>query len=214
MKLTLIFLFVIFGLGIKDANNSKVYSSTGHSQFSELVMVDEDACIIKDVSDEFIDNELKDLKWKLFGTREKVLNDEEDATFVSNTIFSRSNKTREAYTFTYDTSKIVYTALSVTTKGSINTKGVFKMKSKEITVVGDFGGEKKQEDSTKDVENGKLSVVIYPNKMITLRIVGKAKVTNGVMKKFIFGICSKKGAYEVVTVTSTCYELLEEDANA
>ena len=153
MKLTLIFLFVIFGLGIKDANNSKVYSSTGHSQFSELVMVDEDAYIIKDVSDEFIDNELKDLKWKLFGTREKVLNDEEDATFVSNTIFSRSNKTREAYTFTYDTSKIVYTALSVTTKGSINTKGVFKMKSKEITVVGDFGGEKKQEDSTKDVEN-------------------------------------------------------------
>ena len=192
MKLTLIFLFVIFGLGIKDANNSKVYSSTGHSQFSELVMVDEDAYIIKDVSDEFIDNELKDLKWKLFGTREKVLNDEEDATFVSNTIFSRSNKTREAYTFTYDTSKIVYTALSVTTKGSINTKGVFKMKSKEITVVGDFGGEKKQEDSTKDVENGKLSVVIYPNKMITLRIVGKAKVTNGVMKEFIFGICSKE----------------------
>ncbi len=212
MKLTLIFLFVIFGLGIKDANNSKVYSSTGHDQFSELVMVDEDAYIIKDVSDEFIDNELKDLTWKIFGSREKVLNDEADATYVSNTIFSRSNKTREAYTFIYDTSKIVYTAVSVTTKGSISTKGVFKMKSKEITVAGDYGGDKKKEDSTKDVENGKLSVVIYPNKMITLRIVGKAKVSNGVMKNFIFGICTKKGAYEVVTVTSTCYELLEEDA--
>ena len=212
MKLTLIFLFVVFGLGIKDANDSKVYSSTGHSQFSELVMVDDDAYIIKDLSDEKINEELKDLKWKLFGTREKALNVEEDARYVSNIIFSRSNKTREAYTFIYDTSKVVYNEVSVTTKGSLSLKGVFKLKSKEITVLTDFSGEQTKENSEKTTENGKLSVVVYPNKMVTLRIVGTAKVSNGVMKKFVMGICTKKGAYEVVTVTSTCYELVEEDA--
>lgn len=212
MKLTLILLFVFFGLGIKDANDSKVYSSTGHSQFSELVMQNEDAYIIKDLSDDQIKEELQSLKWMLFGTRDKPLNVEEDAKYVSNIIFSRSNKTREAYTFVYDTSKVVYNEVSVTTKGSISTKGVFKLKSKEITILGDFGGEKTEENSEKTTENGKLSVVVYPNKMVTLRIVGDAKVSNGVMKKFILGICTKKGAYEVVTVTSTCYELVETDA--
>ena len=212
MKITLIVLFIVFGLGIKDANDSKVYSNTGHSQFSELEVLSEDGYIIHDVSDEFINEHLKSLKWKLFGTREEELNEDIDARYVSNIIFSRSNKTREAYTFVYDTSKIEYSAISVTTKGSLGLKGVFKMKSKEITVTGDFSGSKTDETSTKSVENGKLSVVVYPNKMVTLRIVGNAKISNGVMKKYIMGICVKKGAYEVVTVTSTCYELVEEDA--
>lgn len=212
MKITLIILFIVFGLGIKDANDSKVYSSTGHSQFSELEVLTEDGYIIHDVSDDFIDEHLKALKWKLFGTREEELNEDIDARYVSNIIFSRSNKTREAYTFVYDTSKIEYNAVSITTKGSLGLKGVFKMKSKEITVTGDFSGSKTDETSTKNVENGKLSVVVYPNKMVTLRIVGNAKISNGVMKKYVMGICVKKGAYEVVTVTSTCYELVEEDA--
>ena len=212
MKIALVCLFVVFGLGVKDASSDKVYSSTGHSQFTELVMVDEDTYIINDVSEETIDEELKGLKRKFFGTREKAFNTDADAKYVSNIIFSRSNKTREPYTFVYDTSTIEYNMVSVTTKGNLSIKGVFKMKSKELTVNGDFSGEKETETSTKSIETGKLNVVIYPNKMVTLRIVGNAKVSNGVMKKYIFGICVKKGAYEVVTVTSTCYELIEYDA--
>ena len=94
----------------------------------------------------------------------------------------------------------------------LTRKGVFKLKSKELTISGDLTGTKDTEEYTKTQENGKLSVVVYPNKMITLRIVGNAKITNGVMKKSIFGIVTKKGAFEVVTVTSTCYELIETDA--
>ena len=47
---------------------------------------------------------------------------------------------------------------------------------------------------------------------MTLRIVGDARVSNGVSKYYVFGICMKKGAFEIVEITSTIYELLEEDA--
>jgi hypothetical protein len=44
-----------------------------------------------------------------------------------------------------------------------------------------------------------------------LRIVGDAKITNGVSKYYFLGICFKKGAFEIVEVTSTIYELIEEN---
>lgn len=211
MKYILTFFLVLIGSNIKSLN-AEPYSETGHTQFQEIVFLNEDAFLIKQVGEDYIDNELKKLNFKLFGSREKVLNDYQDCNYVSNVIFSRSNKTREEYTFSYDTSKINYQKLSVTVKGTIDLKGVFKLKSKEFTVSGEHMTEKENEEYNKTTEEGRLSVVVYPNKKVTLRIVGEAKVSNGVKKNFVFGICVKKGAWEVISVTSTCYELIEEDA--
>lgn len=211
MKYILTFLIILVGSNIRLSTN-KTYSSTGHEQFSEIVLINEEAFIIHNLSESEINASLKTLKGKLFGTREKEFNSFEDCTYVSNTIFSRSNKTREEYAFTYDTSTITYSSVSVSITGSLNVKGVFKGKSKEISAGGTLTGTKETEDYIKNTEAGTLTVVIYPNKKVTLRIVGEAKISNGVQKKFFLGICMKKGAWEVVNVISTCYELLEEDA--
>ena len=211
MNYILTFFLVLVCSNVKPLS-AEVYSKTGHSQFSEIIFYDDANFLLNDVSDDFINNELKTLKFKLFGSREKILNDYADCKYVSTVIFSRSNKTREEYTFSYDTSKISYQKVSVTVKGSIDLKGVFKLKSKEITVMGDHSTEEETESYDRTTESGRLSVVVYPNKKVTLRIVGDAKVSNGIKKNYVFGICVKKGAWEVISVTSTCYELLEEDA--
>lgn len=211
MNYVLTFFLALVCFNLKPLS-AEVYSKTGHSQFSEINFYDEENFLLHDVSDEFISNELKTLKFKLFGSREKILNDYADCEYVSTVIFSRSNKTREEYTFSYDTSTISYQKVSVTVKGSIDLKGVFKLKSKEFTVMGDASAEREVEDYDKTTESGRLSVVVYPNKKVTLRIVGDAKVSNGVKKNYILGVCVKKGAWEVISVISTCYELLEEDA--
>ena len=211
MKYILTFFITLIGAQLQPLS-AEVYSETGHSQFSEIEFVDEDAFLLKDVGDDFINKELKSLKAKFFGSREKILNEFEDCRYVSTVIFSRSNKTREEYTFSYDTSKIVYNKVSVTIKGSVDVKGAYKQKGKEISAGGEFSGEKETEEYDKTTEAGRLSVVVYPNKKVTLRIVGEAKLSNAVKKNYVFGICVKKGAWEVITVLTTCYELLEEDA--
>ena len=68
------------------------------------------------------------------------------------------------------------------------------------------------ETYVKTTESGSMNIVIQPNKKVTLRIVGDARITNGVSKYYLFGICFKKGAFEIVEIQSTIYELLEEDA--
>ena len=211
MKYILTFLLVFIGSNVK-MSNVMPYTETGHSQFSEIIFEDDDGFLINNLDAKYLKKEMKKLKTKLLGTREKIFNKYEKCKYVSTVIFSRSNKTREAYTFLYDTSTVDYKSFSVTVSGNLDIKGVFKFNRKELTVSGGLDISEETEEYHKTTENGRLSVVVYPNKKVTLRIVGEARVSNGIQKKFILGICYKKGAWEVINVTSTCYELLEEDA--
>ena len=94
----------------------------------------------------------------------------------------------------------------------IDISKMFKDKNKELAVGGEVSAARTNESYVKESESGKLTVVIYPNKKLSLRIVGEALISNGVQKHFFLGICYKKGAWEMITVLSTCYELVEEDA--
>ena len=88
----------------------------------------------------------------------------------------------------------------------------FKGKTGDITTNGSLTVEYENEEYTKTTESGKMSVAIYPGKKVTLKIVGKARVSNGISKKYFFGICIKKGSFEVVDITTAVYELVEENA--
>lgn len=211
MKFVLICMIAFTSFAIMNKN--KTYSDTGHEQFSEIEFADENCFLINSLSKEEIDKDLKGLKAKAFGKREELYLDKAKATYVSTVIFSRSNKTREEYTFTYDTSMVTYKKTSLTIKGSLTSKTVLKNKTNglEETITGDIGAAYATETSSKYTENGKMSVVIYPYKKVSLRISGDCLVTNGISKVFVFGICVKKGAWEIVEVVSTCFELIEED---
>jgi len=190
----------------------EAYSETGYDQFKEITPDMKSVELIHNMSDTTIDNALDSLKKKFIGSSEKTLNLYADAKYVSNTIFSRSNLTREEFSFTYDTSTVVYNEVSVSVKGTLSAKGTFKGKNKELTVNGEVTGTYSTKNSTEDTEKNKFSVVIYPGKKVTLRIVGSCKVSNGVKKTYFLGIRTSKGAWEVIDITSTCCELIEENA--
>ncbi len=210
MKFVLM-VILFFTVGSIKEKDVEPYSKTGHDQFSELILTNGGNLMI-DYPDVFIEASLNELKRKAFGTTDKRLLTYADASYVSTTIFSRSNKTREAYTFTYDLSTVVYSEVSVAVKGSLSAKGVYKAKKGEITGNGELSITYTTDDYIKTTENGKMSIVIYPNKKVSFRIVGEAKVTNGIRKSYFLGITTKKGCYEVVDIVSTCFELKEEDA--
>lgn len=211
MKYILLFI-IIFGVGsIKDIGIDD-YSATGHDQFSEIELVNDDAYLLNSLSDETIDKELSNLSNKFWGNREVILNEYEDATYVSNVIFSRINHTREPYIFSYDTTTIEYSAVSVEINGSLSVKDVYKGKKNQVTGEAKLSGSYNTNKYDKTTEAGSLDVVIYPSKKVMLRIVGDAKVSNGASKYYICWICCKAGTWEIINVLNMSYELVEEDA--
>lgn len=221
MKLLLMLFILLTGFSITPKKESEFerikvesYTETGHAQFKKLVPDNEkynDKLLIK-LEKSYIDKELNNLPRKVFGIKEKIFNKYFPATYESDTIFSRSNKTNESYVFSYNLETVHYKDVSFSISGTIGIKDVFKGKSGDITANGSMSVDYKNEQYAKTTESGKMNVVIYPGKKLTLRIIGKARVTNGISKKYFFGICIKKGAFEIVDITTAVYELVEENA--
>ena len=210
MKL-LIFVLSLFNfIGFKNLD-FKPYTKTGYEQYEEFE-VPKGRRILISYTDSEIERKYKDVPKGVFGTKEAYFDKYIPVKYKSTVIFSRSNKTRETYTFNYDLKTVNYSKVSVSVKGNISAKVVGKIKKVELTGQGDLSITHNTETSTETSESEKMNVVIHPNKKVTLRIVGEAMISNGVSKYYVLGICFKKGAFEIVEVTSIVYELLEEDA--
>lgn len=210
MKLLICFLSFLSLIGIKNMD-FKPYTKTGYEQYEDFE-IPRGRRILISYTDGEIERKYKEVPKGFFGTKEVYFDKYIPVKYTSTVIFSRSNKTRETYVFSYDLETVNYNKVSVSVKGNISAKGVFKLKKAEITGSGDLTISHTSDSYNETTESGKMNVVIHPNKKVTLRIVGEARITNGVSKYYFLGICFKKGAFEIVEVTSIIYELKEEDA--
>lgn len=210
MKILIIMLSIFSCIGIKKMD-FKPYTKTGYEQYEEFE-IPKGKRILINYTDGEIERRYKYVPKGFFGTKESYFDMYIPVKYKSTVIFSRSNKTRETYVFNYDLKTVNYEKVSVSVKGNISVKGVAKLKKAEVSGSGDLTISSTTDNYIETSESGKMSIVIHPNKKVTLRIVGDARITNGVSKYYMFGICFKKGAFEIVEVISTVYELLEEDA--
>lgn len=210
MKVLIIMISFFNIIGFKNLD-FKPYTKTGYEQYEEFELPKGKRILIN-YTDGEIERQYKYVSKGFFGTKESYFDKYIPVKYKSTVIFSRSNKTRETYVFNYDLKTVNYEKVSVSVKGNISAKGVVKLKKAEITGSGDLTISSTTDNYIETSESGKMSVVIHPNKKVTLRIVGDARITNGVSKYYLFGICFKKGAFEIVEVTSVIYELKEEDA--
>lgn len=211
MKLIFALLITMIPWGMFQVNYEQ-YSKTGHDQFSELIFVDDNHKLLCELDRLYINMRLRALPHRFWGTSTTYLHEYEDATYIGMTVFSRSNKTRDMFVFDYSLTDVVYQERSVSIDGSISLKGVIKGKKVEGTGTVDVSGKISTKDSIQSTEKSSLNVKIYPNKKVTLRVVGEAKVTSGFSKSYIFWICTQKGAWEMVDVVTSYFELVEEDA--
>lgn len=220
MKILIVLLAFLTCKGITKVDNKNYnqlkfesYTKTGHDQFDDFQLPSGRRILINYTENE-INKKYDDVSKGFFGTQIAYFDKYIPAKYTSKVIFSRSNKTRESYVFTYNLEEVHYEMVSVTVKGNISAKGIMKskLKSFEGSVQGDLSITYEKEVYDKTTENKQMKVNIHPNKKVTLRIVGDARITNGVSKYYFLGMCFKKGAFEIVEVKSTVYELIEEDA--
>lgn len=188
------------------------YSATGHSQFTELRFVDTNNKLLKNRSQLFINENLDALPKRFWGDVTRYTYQYADATYVGNIIFSRSNKTSEPLVFEYSIQEVYYEERSYNIQGTISGKVSGKKKTVEGSGQIEVKGSYSEKESYQRTEKNTLKVTVYPNKKLTLRVAGKAKISSGFSKYYVCFITTKKGAWETVDVLTSYFELIEENA--
>jgi len=210
MKILLI-LFIGLFANIAEVKHTP-YSKTGHEQFAELEFENANRQLLVEMTDFFIELNLRDVKSRFWGESTEYYCIYEDAGYVGETVFSRSNKTREPFDFKYSLTEVDYYERSVYVEGSVTVDGKIKKDNVERKGKVEIEAGLEIEESKRTTEKEDMEVTVYPNKKISLRVAGEAKISSGFTKNYLFWVCVKKGAWETVDVVTSYFELVEEDA--
>lgn len=209
MKKFYLFIFLIFILlGICQTKVNA--STTGYSEYKEIKFSDPYMRLLIEIDSSEQNNYLKKIKRKFAGWQFKIIDYPTEGSFIGDTIFSRYNNTDQVINFNYSSSIVKTTESSVKTVGTLGASGSAKGKSISGSLEGQIRREVGSVRSSKTTEETEFMVKIMPGRKVSLIIKGKVRVSNGVAKYFLFGICFKKGAWELVDLVSDYYELCEE----
>lgn len=212
-RLVLILTLSIFLLYV-DGNiiRHEGYSNTGHDQFNDLAYNNSDYFILKDYSDAMIAKGYSKVGKASFGWKAYMEHEYEDGTYVGAIVFSRSNKTLSPLTFTYSLTEVYYEEQSYSITGALSLKQSSKLKKVELAGAESIEVKISGESSLKTTESNTMTLTVNPNKKMTLRVRGECKISLGFAKYYFLWICTKKGVFESVDITTSYFELYEEDA--
>ncbi|MGD9604935.1 MAG: hypothetical protein AB7V00_02105 [Bacilli bacterium] len=187
------------------------YSPTGHDDISTIVFLD-DGELLVDMTSSQIESGYKAMgRNRLFGWKHHFFNIKEEANYVGEIIFSRSNRTSDKLEIDYELEETNHFERSIKTTGSIS--GQFEGNIKKIDAGIEASGSITSDKTTSitRVEDTSFSFVVDPFHRVTFRVTGEALVTNGVSKLSILGITFKKGTWEYIDIVTRYYELYEEE---
>ncbi len=211
MNKVLIALIGVFLIWMGDVRVDN-YSITGHDEFSKLEFVNSNLCLLKDMDNLYVNMKIRGLPVKFIGTSTKIEYEYQDATYIGNIIFSRSNKTREVFEFDYSLQTVEFLSRTIAVEGTLNMKAAGKIKKVEASGGIEITTSYEVESSHQETEKSSMTIRVYPQKKMTLHVTGEAKISTGFTKKWFFWICIQKGAWEIVDIVTSYFELVEEDA--
>ena len=196
-------------LKVHAASSTK---NTGHSDIIELGFYDYQFGykLLSEMSKSEIDSAYKKVKGKAFGWNVKDINTNVEAWYISNIIFSKSNKSNQVYTFSYATKHTSKNKVELSASGSIATKVSGKIKAVTLSGSVDGKGEISKTSEEYFEEKTNFSVDLMPFTKLTLMVRGDCIVSNGVGKYYVFGIPFSKGTWEYIDFVTEYYEFLEE----
>lgn len=185
--------------------------NTGHSAFQDIEFNGSQAKLLIDMTTyEKQKAHQKYKKWRFFGWSVGVINKNADCRYTAETIFSKANSTSTPVTFNYEMVESSKIETSISASGAITSKAKGKIKAVEVGLDTTIRGEIGRKKTTTRSEETKMSIVIFPNTKVTMKVTGNAELSNGVGSYYFLGICFKKGEWEYIDVIDECYELIEE----
>lgn len=186
-------------------------SKTGHKEFSDITFLyDESAKLLIKMSKNEKRQMLKNVKRKAFGWSNYTNLYNRQVIYEANTIFSRSNNTRQSIEFKYSTTETEKKQTTKTVTGTLATKlsgkttkiswGMDQSIRAEIGIKNDISYQ----------EEIDFKIKIDPKRKVSLVVKGYATLSNGAAKYYLCGICLNQNLWEYVDVINEFYELCEE----
>lgn len=207
------FVFSLMCVPFKVHASTKI-RNTGHSSIIELGFKDEHVGykILNQMSNKEVNNAYKKVKRSGFGWNVHVINNCVPIWYISEIVFSKSNKTQQVFTFKYNTKSSTENSVEYSVSGSVGGKLSGKIKDITGSISLDLKGEITSVTEKYYEEKSDFSVVINPGKKISLLVRGDANISTGVGKYFFLWITFSKGTWEYVDFVTEYYEFIEENA--
>jgi hypothetical protein len=200
MKKKIIILLFIFSFFLTALSVYPSSSTEDYTSFTEVIM-NEGKLLSNFTSKEYDELYKKTGKRKMFGYSVFVENDNVDASYISNTLYSIENDSDSDITYQIDV--VVETNNKTTFKASGGLNGKVSGKKGE-NIKAEIGGECGIDYSTSNsesrTETQKLDVVVEAHSRCVIYLTGDLSVTNGVVKYYYFWIEVYRGGFEIVTL--------------
>lgn len=203
MKKVLIISIFLFLL----ATTKNVKASESYDTFQEIEI--SSGKMLEDYTEAEYEKYYKKVeKRRFWGWRTYTVNKNIKAKFISETVFSYYNNGETPIIYKYELSKTVVNKFSISATGNLK----YKMEGSTAKFKHNLDAEVKvnvtSETVTTTQEENNLEIVIDPKTVANLKIVGEARITNGVAAYYVFWIRTQKGGFEYFVVT-TQYPRLE-----
>ena len=203
MKKLLIISIFLFLLMI----NKTVDASEGYQTFQEIEL--SSGMMLKDFTEVDYEKYYQKVdKRKFWGWNVETVNQNIKAKFLSETVFSYYNNGSTPITYEYELSKTVVNKFSISSTGTLK----YKMDGSTAKFKNNLDSEVKinvsNEVVTTTKEENTLQIIIDPKTVANLKVVGEARITNGVAAYYVFWIRTQRGGFEYFVVT-TQYPRLE-----
>lgn len=175
-------------------------SSDDYTSYVEIIM--NDGKLLSNFTEEeyeLLYNEIPDRK--MFGYVINIENDNVDATYISNTLYSIENKGNSNITYQIDVVVETNNKTSFKASGGLNGK-ISGKKGNDIKgeIGAECGLEYSSSTSESRKETQKLDIVVEPHSRCVIYLTGNLSVTNGVLKFYYFWIETYSGGFEIVTL--------------
>ena len=147
---------------------------------------------------------------KFFGWSSVLIHDEEPAVYVSETLFSYANQSKDPVKYTYTHTNNESRKYQVNVTGNISTSAAGQIKDFKVkfdsSVKSSIAGDTQSSTNTKM----NLNIEVPAYRKVSLKLRGEARLSSGVGVYYVMWMPVRKGAFEVLDVISEHFWLKEE----
>lgn len=192
-------------------NTVQAGTKTGHREFNEITFLyNRDGKLIVDLNKNEKDEIFKKVRRKAFGWTNHVHILNGLVIYTADTIFSRYNNTNQVIKFSYATSSTRKEQLTRSLAGTLSLKSSGKISDISLSLDESIRADIGYKTEISFEEETDFDIKIDPGKKISLIVKGKANLSSGAAKFFVFGICTNKMLWEYIDVVNEYYEIYEE----
>lgn len=146
-------------------------------------------------------------KRKFWGWRVNEVYKDLKVDYKTETLFSYYNDGTTPFNYDYSYKKKESSSVSLSSTGTIKVDASGTIQKFKGGLNSSLSVTSTKKRSTDETEEFKVKVIIDPGTMLNLYVLGEGKVSNGVAANYVCWIRTKRGGFEVFTVTTQYYKM-------